>query len=91
MNNTAIEETEQETKKEYYFLFGELICKRYHTYDFDKVLKFIKEDTECDVHKYIEGEHPENLMEAASGWGEYASITKEEYNQILAIKEEQEN
>jgi len=78
---------EQEEKKVYYFLFGETASRLYHENTFRKYLNKVKRDNlEFAVHKYIEGEHPENIMEAASGWGDYAMITEEEYEALENIE-----
>ena len=75
--------------KQYYFLFGESACRLYHENTFAKCLnKIKKQNIEFAVHKYIEGEHPENVMEASSGWMDYAMINEKEYNKLLSIQEE---
>jgi len=84
VNDELIEfiENIKEQPKVYYFMFGEDVCRAYHENEFEVVLKMIEEGTEFSIHKFIEGEHPENIMEAGSGWMDYAIITEEEYNAL---------
>jgi hypothetical protein len=95
--STHIKELQsQPEKKAFYFLFGEDACRKYHEITakksfeddltFEEFLEELKKIGGFAIHKYIEGEHPENIMEAFVGWNDYAMITEEEYNLIEEIE-----
>ena len=78
-------------KKVFYFLFGEDACRRYHElneedFTFQDFLAELEKIGGFALHKYIEGEHPENVMEAYTGWNNYAMITEKEYELINEIE-----
>jgi len=83
-----IEVAEQEKeKKEYYFLFGQTACRNYDEAEsFELFMESL--DTEFAIHKFVEGEHPEHILEKFVGWTDYKSITKEEYEQLSDIEQE---
>jgi hypothetical protein len=72
----------------YYFLFGETVSKEYYSDDFDKIIKLI-ETGDYDWHIYCYDEScdgPSDLLSEGDGWGGFAQITEEEYNQLLKLK-----
>jgi len=83
-----IEVAEQEKeKKEYYFLFGQIACSRYQEKEsFEQFMENL--DTEFAIAKFIEGENPESLLEAMNAWFDYVAVTKEEYEQLSDIEQE---
>jgi len=83
-----IEVAEQEKElKEYYFLFGETACRQYGDKEsFEQFLENL--DTEFGIAKFIEGENPESLLEAMNAWFDYVAVTKEEYEQLSDIEQE---
>jgi hypothetical protein len=73
--------------KEYYFLFGETACRQYQDKEsFEEFLENL--DDSFSIHKFIEGDDPTILLEAMNGWFDYAKITKEEYEQLSDIEQE---
>lgn len=81
------QEESVQTKKEHYFLFGQTACQNYHEAEsFEQFMESL--DTEFAIHKFVEGEHPEHILEKFVGWNDYKSITKEEYEQLSDIETE---
>ncbi|HHT9135836.1 MAG TPA: hypothetical protein ACFYEK_01185 [Candidatus Wunengus sp. YC60] len=74
-------------KKTHYFLFGESVCRAYHEKEFTEVIEMVNDGIEFAVHKFVEGEHPDHILEAASGWMDYATIDENEYNQLKELED----
>jgi hypothetical protein len=76
-------------EKKQYFLFGSSITGTYFDSEFSEVLERIKSEkgvdyaiNEFDFSKNDLGD----LLEVADGWGGYAEISEEEYNQIKELQ-----
>jgi hypothetical protein len=71
-----------------YYLFGDEACKVYHydtseeTTQVDNVIDW---GLEYDVYRFGDkgDDDPSDLLNAFNGWGDYAEITEEEYNQFI--------
>lgn len=67
-----------------YYLFGEEITRIYLDETFENVMKAIKKGTDYTICIHnTELQHPSDLLTIYDGWGGYASITRNEYHQIL--------
>lgn len=77
----------------HYFLFGEDISRTYLEEDFDKVIAEIKEGhVDWDIYYFDDGENDlELLLLAYTGWGGFATITEEEFQQLIELKLNEEN
>lgn len=72
--------------KTYYFLFGEIICKIYHEEEFEKVLDSCKKNADWLIFCYDpEVSTPDELVNTAMGWSEYAEISEDEYNLLMNL------
>jgi len=70
----------------HYFLFGEEISKIYHEQEFEKVLEFAATG-DFDLYYFDDGENDlDGLLVAYTGWGGFATITEDEFDQIAKIK-----
>jgi len=69
-----------------YYLFGKQASSCYHDESFEALLEQIKDGLEYGVFEFEEGvTNSSDLLEAYDGWDGYATITKEEYEQLASI------
>lgn len=71
-----------------HYLFGEYACKVYHytmNEETTQVQDVINAKVEYDVYRFGDkgDDDPSDLLSAFDGWGDYAEITEEEYNQFI--------
>jgi hypothetical protein len=70
-----------------YFLFGEDVCRTFfETDNWDAVLEDIENGTEFDTYEFDnDNPQPADLLYRYHGWGDYAVITKEQYESIFEV------
>lgn len=74
-------------EKKQYFLFGSSITRTYFDSEFLEVLERIKDTKKLVDYSIAEfNNNLGDLLEAADGWGGYAEISEEEYNQIKELQ-----
>jgi hypothetical protein len=70
-------------EKDFYFLFGEEVCRLYHDESVEAAVKFAKKDGGYGLYHYnTKTNTPDELLAEFEGWSEYAQLTKEEYDQF---------
>jgi hypothetical protein len=75
-----------------YYLFGKDVSEKYKAEGFEKAFSAAKDVSEkglrwnsgmnFDVHKFVDGENPEHLIEAYEGYDGFVEITADEYEQL---------
>mgnify|MGYP006374056853 FL=1 len=76
-------------EKKQYFLFGSSITRTYFDSEFSEVLERIKSEKGVDyaIAEFDFAKHDLGyLLELSDGWGGYAEISEEEYNQIKELQ-----
>jgi hypothetical protein len=73
----------KEKGEDYYFLFGEEVCRLYHDEGVEAAVKHAKKDGGYGLFHYnTKTNTPGEILSEADGWIEYAQITKWDYDQF---------
>ena len=70
----------------HYFLFGAGICRALNDGGMRAACKYARNTYDLSVFCFEDGiTTPEELMEAADGWGDWACLTEKEYKKLNNI------
>ena len=69
-----------------YYLFGPHVCDLYYQETFEAVLKSITAVTDYKIYEHDNNDSPSLVLTEGNGYGNFAEITKEEYDQLSNLK-----
>lgn len=78
---------EQQNKDITYYAFGIELCRMFFNgKPIEDIIEFCKEDGGFSIFKFEEGITPSTeLLSAFNGWGDYAIISKDEYDRLVNL------